>query len=210
MKQLLLLIFALSLLCFVAAAQTTVTVTGLPQYGIALSSNQTPLLQIANSGSHAIAGIVLAVTYMHGGPPAPLKGFLVPGMVPADKAAHPLTIPMPGGDVSAIALDAVVLDNGTYVGPDVTRSFGEMQGAVADQASVSLPLVTAVSANDFDAAWTTIGNIGSKTPDESTSFPTIATARILLGQRAKKGDSAAINAAQKYVNLAPLTKGNSN
>jgi hypothetical protein len=127
--------------------------------------------------------------------------------IPPDSVTHPLNIPMPGGDVTEIALDAVVLDNGTYVGPDVTKSFGEMQGFVADAASVAAPLVSAVSSNDFDAAWTAIAAMASKTEDE-VSFAKMSTAKMLLGGRAAKGDTAVVSAAQVFVKLAPLTKGN--
>jgi hypothetical protein len=202
-KRLLPLFLALS---FIAAAQT---ITGLPQYGITLSASSDPRapLQMTNSGAHAIAAVVLAISFAHGGPPAPWKVMIVPGVIPPDSATHGLYTGMPGGDVSAIALDAVVLDDGTYVGPDVTGSFTTMQGAIADQASVASPLVSAVSADDFNAAWTTIANVASKKEGE-VSFPKIATAHVLLDQRSGRGDTAAITVAQIYVKLAPLARGN--
>lgn len=80
-------------------------------------------LQVINSGSHVVAGIVLGLTFAQGGPVGGFKGMLVPGMIPPDSAVHPLYIPMPGGDVTAFSIDGVVLDNGTYVGPDVSNSF---------------------------------------------------------------------------------------
>jgi hypothetical protein len=182
---------------FIAGAQT---ITGLPQYGITLSGTSTQL-QVINSGSHAIAGIVLGITFANGGPVAGWKSVLVPGMIPPDSVVHPLSIPMPGGDVTAFSIDGVVLDNGTYVGPDVSNSFGAMQRFVADAASVA----SLMAASDIDAGWAAITTVAGKT---DASFPKRSTAKLLLGLRDGKGDTAAINAAQMYLKLAPLTKGN--
>ena len=195
-----LLLLALSL---TADAQT---MTGLPELKITLAGSAQPPLQIINSGEHSIAGIVLAITFAGGGPPAPWRGMIVPGIIPPDSAQHTLYIPMPGPDVTAVALDGVVFDDGTYAGPDTTNSFEDMKQLVADSAAVAAPLVSATSDKDFADAWVTISEIVSR-KDGEAPFTKRAAAHILLGRKADGGNAAAKEAAQIFVKLAPLTRG---
>jgi hypothetical protein len=214
-------------------ASTALAQTGLPQFGVVLGGTvNSPV--IINNSSHRILAYTLSFDKGNGVPQNTLYMMMgqlrdqspsSAGIAPGANFQHPAGTQVQAQDASgksptagaiAVALDSVLFDDGTLVGPDKAGNFDSLLGRVQAEKDVHAILI---GANGAASVWATLEGFASGqtappiVPGQShnyqrqylVEFRSYATE--LLTVRKRGGDAAALKAAHSSDSYPAIVRG---